>query len=79
MAAVTLKDNYVIMTSLMSSHRWIFITRRANLIVSVPDEISLLNFYGSFSFSHTTISGATTSTGTSTILCILDLQPCILA
>ena len=79
MAAVTLKDNYVIMTSLMSSHRWIFIKRRANLIVSVTDEISLLNIYGGFSFSHTMISGATTSTGTSTILCILGLQPCILA
>ena len=44
MAAVTFQDNYVIMTSLVTSHRWIFITRRANLIVSVTDKIPLLNF-----------------------------------
>ena len=71
MAAVTFKDNYLKMTSLVTSHRWAFITRQANLIVSVTDEISVLNFYelinGGFSFCHTTISGATTNTGTSTI------------
>ena len=72
MAAVTFKDNYVIMMSLVTSHRWIFITRRDNLIISVTDEISSLNFYelinGGFSFFHTTIPGATTNTGTSTII-----------
>ena len=40
-AAVTFKDNYVIMTSLVTSCRS---TRRVNLIVSVTDGISLLNF-----------------------------------
>ena len=44
MADVTFKDNYVIMTSLVTSCHWIFIRRRANLIVLVTDEISLLNF-----------------------------------
>ena len=77
MAAVTFQDNYVIMTSLVTSHRWIFITRRANLIVSVTDEIALLNFYelinGGF-FCHTTISGATTNTGTSTIYVFLTFS-----
>ena len=38
MGAVTFKDNYVIMTSLVMSHHWIFITRRANLILSITDE-----------------------------------------
>ena len=46
------------MTSFVTSHRWIFITRRANFIVLVTDEISLLNFYelknGGFSFCQTT-------------------------
>ena len=32
-----------IIMSLMTSHPWIFITGRANLIVSVTDEISLLD------------------------------------
>ena len=81
MAAVTFKDNYVIMTSC----RWIFNTRQANFIVLVTDEISLLNFVlmnGGFFlsyqaqfrvdewwifFCHTRISGATTNTDTSTI------------
>ena len=46
MAAVTFKDNYVIMTlSATSCHR-IFITTQTNLIVLVTDEISLLNFKG---------------------------------
>ena len=40
LAAVTFKDNYVIMTSLVMSHRCILITPRANLMVSVTDEIS---------------------------------------
>ena len=44
MAAVTFKDNYFIMTSFVTSCRWIFITQQANLIVSVTDGISLLNF-----------------------------------
>ena len=73
MAAVTFKDTYVIMTSFVTSHHRIYITRQANLIVSVTDEISLLNFEelinGGFSFCHTTISGATMNTGTSIILC----------
>ena len=46
MAAVTFKDNYVIMTSLVTSCRRIFIKRRANLIVAVTDGISLLNLQG---------------------------------
>ena len=45
MVAVTFKDNHVITTSMVTSGRWIFIRRRANIIVSVTDEISLLNFY----------------------------------
>ena len=43
-AAVTFKDDYSIMTSLVPSHRWIFIKLRAFFIVSVTDEISLVNF-----------------------------------
>ena len=43
MAAVTFKDNYVIMTSLVTACRSIAAGPRANLIDSVTDEISLLN------------------------------------
>ena len=43
MVAVTFKDYNVIMKSLVTSHRWLSITRQANLIVSVTDEISLFN------------------------------------
>ena len=71
MAAGTFKDNYVLMMSLVTSRRWISITRRVNLIVSVTYEISLLNFLelinGGF-FCHTTISGDSTNTGKSTII-----------
>ena len=42
MATVTLKDEYVI-TSLMMSCRWINIGQE-NLIDSIADEIPLLNF-----------------------------------
>ena len=41
MASVTFKDYYVI-TSLMTSCRWINIGRQANLIDSVTDEFSFL-------------------------------------
>ena len=44
MAAVKFKDNYVIMTSLMTSCRWIDIRWQANSIDLTTDEISLLNF-----------------------------------
>ena len=59
-----------IITSLVTSHRWIFITRRANLIVSVTDKIPLLNFKELINdgfFCHTTNIGTTTKTGASTI------------
>ena len=44
MAVVKFKDDYVIITSLMMSCHWINIGRQANIIDSVADEISLLNF-----------------------------------
>ena len=43
MAAVTIKDNYVIMMLLMTAYRSIVAGRQANSIDSVTDEISLLN------------------------------------
>ena len=65
MVAVTFKDNYVIMTSLVRSCRRIFITRRANLIVLVTQFLGFDKWL--LLFCHTTFSGATTNTGTSTI------------
>ena len=44
MAAVMFKDDYVIITSLMTLCRWINIGQQANLIDSVADAISLLIF-----------------------------------
>ena len=44
MAAVTFKDNYVILMLLVTSCGGITIGRQANLIDLVTDEISLLNF-----------------------------------
>ena len=68
MAAVTFKDNYVKMTSLMTSCRLITIGLQANLIVLVT---CIAQFLGVgklwLLFCHTTINGATTITGTSTI------------